>query len=231
MRLEESKERKLPVIDSIVGSVDKPVIHIVHILDGSGSMEGYRGRSKFQSAKEGMLEEINMLKKDDKVDYLYSVIEFDEPTRIREVCSRQNVKDIVFDKLPFFNPDGCTALYDAVGKTLNTLLVETKKEKVLIKIFTDGGENASRKYDSQSIKKLIESCKKIGYVITFIGTEQDVLKIQKNINIDASNTLSHDNTAVGMRAAYQTVNSATMAYSKCVVEGVDSNVGFFFNKK
>ena len=228
MRLETNKERNIPVVDSTAtGTFVKPTIHIVHILDGSGSMGGYSGSSKFNSAKEGMLEEINMLKKDDKVNYLYSVVEFDEPSRIKEVCSRQNVKDIDFNKLPFFLPDGCTALYDAIGRTLNTLLVETKGEKVLVKIFTDGGENASRKYNSSSTKELIESCKKLGYVITFIGTQQDVLKIQRNINIDASNTLSHDNTARGMKAAYQTVNSATLAYSKSVLDGVDSNVGFF----
>lgn len=227
MRVETNKERIIPVVNSTSGISDKPTIHIVHILDGSGSMAGYRGSSKFESAREGMLEEINMLKKDDKVNYLYSIIEFDEPSRIIEVCSRKRISEIEFSKLPFFLPDGCTALYDAIGKTLNTLLVETKDEKVLVKIFTDGGENASQRFNSSSTKELIESCKKLGYVITFIGTEQDVLKIQRNIHIDASNTLSHDNTAKGMRAAYQTVNSATMAYSKCVVDGVDTNTGFF----
>ena len=88
MRLETNKERIIPVVDSTAtGSFVKPTIHIVHILDGSGSIAGYRGSSKFESAREGMLEEINMLKKDDKVNYLYSIIEFDEPSRIIEVCN------------------------------------------------------------------------------------------------------------------------------------------------
>lgn len=229
MRLETNKEKLIPVVNSTTGIIDKPTIHIVHILDGSGSMSSYMGKSKFDSARDGMLEEINMLKKDKTVNYLYSIIEFDDTTRIKEICYKEKIENIEFSKLPWFTPSGCTALYDAVGFTLSKIKSDSTNKKVLVKIFTDGGENASEKHSSKSVRELIEYCKNMGYVITFIGTGSDVRRIQDNLKIDSSNTLTHDNTSRGVKSAFQTINAATINYSKCVVDGVDSTIGFFDN--
>lgn len=234
MRVDENLKRKvmfvgMPTEVLIEKPVEKPAIHIVHILDGSGSMGGFRD-SKFNSAITGMKEEVELLKNDVEVNYIYSITEFDYSYHIVKICDKVNINNVNIDKLNFFNPSGQTALYDAVGITLTDLLNNTKNEKVIVKIFTDGGENGSTKFRSNAVSILVDLCNKRGFVITFIGTHSDVDIIQRDLHISKSNTLSHDNTTKGMTAAYQTVNSATMNYSKSVLRGNATTDGFFNNE-
>ena len=53
-----------------------PTIHIVDILDASGSMAGYLGNSKYDNSKEGILNSIQDLKKVKDIKYTYSLVEF-----------------------------------------------------------------------------------------------------------------------------------------------------------
>ena len=227
MRVDLGKEREVPVFNT-EKTIGIPTIHIVHILDGSGSMKG----GKFKSAKEGMLEEINMLKKEKDINYLLTIVEFDSHDRILTLCYRVNVESVVFENIDFFEPYGNTALNDAVYITLDELLKNNKSnEKTLVKIFTDGAENASKRYNYTHVQTIVSKAKEEGFVITFIGTKYDTELVQKRYKIDASNTLSHDNTSRGMKEAYSIVNTATMMYSKSVVLGNDSNTGFFNNNQ
>ena len=227
MREQIKNERVIPNFS--VGGTEKPTIHIVHILDGSGSMGGYKGVTKFQSAKEGMTEEVNILSKDNEINYLYTIVEFDESTRIKTICNKIPIKGIKINSLRFFEPDSTTALYDAIGFTLNNLITNTNNEKVLVKIFTDGGENASKTFTKDSVRNLIQECEQKGFVITFVGTDRDVVIVQNNLNIKASNTLGYDGTAQGLKMSYRASNEATVMYSKSVAAGTDSIEGFFSN--
>jgi uncharacterized protein YegL len=216
-----NKENKKIIVDTAGQS--KAIIHIVHILDGSGSMRG----GKFEAAVEGMKEEIAALKLNKEVEYLYTIVEFDYRNNIQTICNRVNINDLNIDYLTFFPPTGCTALYDAIGQTLTNILDCRFNEKVLVKIFTDGGENDSVRFSSIKVASLIKTCEELGYVITFVGTKDDTDLIVRNIKINVTNTLNHDNTTRGVKAAYTTSNAATIMYSKSVVAGTDSNIGFF----
>ena len=84
---------------------------------------------------------------------------------------------------------GCTALLDAVGKTIHKManiqkhLPEKKRaEKVIFVIITDGMENASREYGYKEVKAMIEKEKETyGWEFLFLGA-----------NIDAANPLGED---------------------------------------
>lgn len=233
MRLEITTPRIVPVSNmGTTSSIEKPTIHIVHILDGSGSMGpmDMRGPSKFDSAKAGMFEEITLLKADSEVNYLYSIIEFSDADTIVKVCDTTPIKDIDFSKLPFFSPRSQTALYDAVSQTLRQLLFEYKPDvKVLVKIFTDGGENGSVRFGKGATQTCISKAKNRGFVITFVGTNQDVEIMQKQFSLDKNDTLGYDGSSEGLKQAYNVSNIATMAYSKSVVRGEETR-GFFNNK-
>ncbi|MEG2017508.1 MAG: hypothetical protein RR128_03490 [Clostridium sp.] len=61
---------------------------------------------------------------------------------------------------------GCTALLDAIGKTLNKIISvqkhtceEERAAKVIFVIITDGMENASKEYSYSKVKTLIETQK------------------------------------------------------------------------
>lgn len=186
----------------------KIVIHNVHILDASGSMHG----AKLQNAVQGINEEIRELQKDNTVIYTQTLVDFSGSGDIRTTVYKTPIANCQ----PYScESRGMTALNQAVGETLERLRKDTPpEEKVLVKIFTDGGENASKgQYAfSKDLAEYIKECESKGFTITFVGTTFDVNTVVRTLNIHASNTLSHDNTSRGVAGAFAATGSATMAY-------------------
>lgn len=203
---------------------EKPIIHNVHIVDISGSMAG----GKLRSAVQGVNEEVEELKKDTTVNYTHSLVEFSGPNHIKTVCWKTPIGDV---GLYATRDIDSTALNQATGQTLEKLVSEMKSdEKVLVKIFTDGGENSSQgKWKlSSDLKEFIKQCQdKYGFTITFIGTTNDVQQVIQNLSIDISNTLTHDNTAHGVYMASMARGIATKAYASKVLKKEDVKKGFY----
>ena len=64
-----------------------------------------------------------------------------------------------------YQPDCCTALYDAMGKSLSALRKKVAADdKVLVTVVTDGCENASSEYSGKAIKVLVDELKQRGWV-------------------------------------------------------------------
>jgi hypothetical protein len=201
----------------------KSLIHNVHILDASGSMEG----PKYNNAVVGIKMELEELKKNKNADFTQTLIEF---------CGYGNSEHFFMtpmEKVGSWKPrgaDGGTPLYITVGTVLTRLRSQVKSgEKVLVKIFTDGGDTEWGRggWDIKSVKKLIDSLESEGFTIAFVGTDGDVANIVKNMGVKSSNTLSHDNSAAGVKKAFDITRSATMMYSKSVVDGLDVKENFY----
>ena len=117
---------------------------IVFILDRSGSMAGleadtiggFNGLIQKQKSEDGEAI-ISTVLFDDKSEVLYDRVPLDRIPVMTE-------KD--------YYVRGCTALLDAIGKTINSLDKKVKDNKVLFVITTDGLENASREYNKDKIK-------------------------------------------------------------------------------
>lgn len=205
-------------IQEEVGKI--PTIHNVHILDASGSMEG----SKYNVSKEGILKEIEELKKDTSVNWTYSLVEFVE--------SRKVVTHQMLGKFPngvSFNGahGGDTPLYFTVFDTITKLLQSVKStDKVLIKVYTDGGNNTKHEYTSKCAE-LVKKVNSENFTVTFVATPEDLERIMRDINVDKSNTLGITNDKVGFEKAFTVSLSATRSYSKSVLEGEDVSVGFY----
>jgi uncharacterized protein YegL len=202
---------------------EKPIIHNIHIVDVSGSMRGPRLRGAVQ----GVNQEIDELKKDDSVEYTHSLVEFSGASYIKTIAWKIPIADV-----PIYSSidRDSTALNDAIGQTLERLVKEMKgDEKILVKIFTDGGENASvGKYRlSSDLREFIKSCEAKGFTITFIGTASDVQHVIQNLSIDASNTFMHDNTERGIYLASSARGASTLEYSKKVLRKEDVSKGFY----
>ena len=83
-----------------------------------------------------------------------------------------------------YNPDDCTPLFDAMGRSLNELKNHVSDEDVvLVTIITDGYENASREYSGHDIKNLVAELKARGWVFAYIGTNQDVDAVADDMGI------------------------------------------------
>ncbi|MCA9381734.1 hypothetical protein KC678_05690, partial [Candidatus Dojkabacteria bacterium] len=103
----------------------KPTIHIVHILDRSGSMNG----PKLVNANNGINAEIVELQKDTNVEYLFSLVHFGSD--IQTIYWQRPIQEVGFVNII---SSGTTALYQAIGETLEKF---PQTHPVLVKIFTD----------------------------------------------------------------------------------------------
>lgn len=207
-------------VKAVVGKRKRPIIHVVDVLDSSGSMYG----AKIAAAITGINMGIRGLKEDKSpVDHIYTMCDFSD--------------DVIFRylKLPIqavgeFKGEtrGSTALFDAIGKTIEVLKPELHLgDKVLVNIYTDGQENSSRHYNASAIATLIDALSAQGWTFTFIGTAPDVAHAQSILKVKASNTLVHDNTAESLRSAFVTNTSARSSYSAKVSAGEDVSEGFY----
>lgn len=143
--------------------------------------------------------------------------------------------DMIYDKTPIdeaqeltwdkYSPCCMTPLFDAIGNTVKRMETYTKSiaefvdTAVLVTIITDGYENASREWNASGIKKLIEACKREGWMFSFIGAGEEVLKTAEHIAI--TNTMLWKQTSEGTKDVFDNENKArdrffdSMAMSCC----------------
>ena len=149
---------------------------LVYILDMSGSMS-----DKVQETIGGYNQMIKDNKQLDDEAYVTTIF-FDN--RYITFQDRKPIKeaDLITDE---YKPTGMTALFDAVGRTINAIQAE-KEDKVLVTIITDGLENASKEWNGKMVKNLIKKKRKENWVITFLGTNIDVDTMADTLGVDMS---------------------------------------------
>lgn len=175
---------------------------VVFILDRSGSMGGSEADTigGFNS----------YLKKNRKKDYLVTTILFDD--RYEKLYEQEPISEVEdLDEDTYF-VRGCTALLDAVGKTIK--LMERKAEgKVLFVITTDGYENASEKYTKEQVKEMITGHKEWEFM--YIGADVDSYSEASAIGISADHTANYKKSKKGINMLYDAVG---VACSCCLEE-------------
>ncbi len=130
--------------------------------------------------------------------------------------------DMIYDKTPIdeaqeltwdkYSPCCMTPLFDAIGNTVKRMetytqsIAEFVDTAVLVTIITDGYENASREWDASGVKKLIEACKREGWMFSFIGAGEEVLKTAEHIAI--TNTMLWKQTSEGTKDIFDNENKA-----------------------
>ena len=131
-------------------------------------------------------------------------------------------------------PDCCTALYDAMGLLLSALQKKVSKEdKVLVTIVTDGYENASREYSSQTIKSLVNELKGKGWVFAYIGANQDAITVAQTMSI--TNALDFEATHEGtISMTEHNIRSRRALYARMAkpdFNADEANFNFFNEEK
>ena len=207
-------------------SSKKPTIIIIDVLDRSGSMGSLASsNSKITNAVRGINSGIEKLKEDESilgVEYKHVFIYFDTEICVSNLESIKNVGYLSVDGR------GGTALNDAIMSAISMAMKHKKDEdKVLINIYTDGGENASKEFTYADVKKEISLVEKLGVTVTFIGTKYDTNYAIKNYGLHDSNTAVYDGTAKGLESMMQLTNSARAEYSTKVLNNEDVSRGFY----
>lgn len=98
-----------------------------------------------------------------------------------------------------YRPAGNTALYDAIGMTIlhlqKTIGAEVNRDEasVVIVVFTDGYENASRKFTHSRVSSLIRELELSDrWTFSYIGATLDAVDIAVSLNIRVSNAAHYE---------------------------------------
>ena len=188
-----------------------PIYNLV-ILDKSGSMEAIR-----TEAINGYNETLGSIKSTqlkfiDTQEHFVSLAAFCN-CGIDMIYDMTPIKDAEKLTREKYDPCCCTPLFDAIGKTVKELkrkTAEIEGAAFLVTIVSDGYENASKEWDSKSVAKLIDSCKEEGWMFSFIGAGEDVVKVASKISI--TNTMVWENTSEGTEVMFSTENQARMRF-------------------
>src|SRR5690554_6314765 len=162
----------------------KKLIELIFILDRSGSMSG------LESDTIGGFNEMILKQKSLDGRVLVTTVLFDNQYEV--IHDSVNLNDIKPLTTNDYFVRGTTALLDALGKTLtNTtnkhLKLEAKDwpDEVMFIITTDGMENASREFNYEKVKKLIEDKKtNNNWQFIFLGANIDAAKEASKFGID-----------------------------------------------
>lgn len=111
---------------------------------------------------------------------------------------------------------GCTALLDAVGKTILDVGYRLSKTneadrpgKVIYVITTDGFENASREFTYKKVKELIKhQQEKYNWEFIFLGANIDAEKEADSLGINIENAYSFEASEEGVESMYKMVSEA-----------------------
>ena len=169
------------------------------ILDRSGSMSGsetdtINGFNAFiekQAVKNHNIR-VTTIFFDDKYQVLYS---------------RKPISEVKALTEKEYYVRGCTALLDSIGKTVNSYKNEVGSAMCIIT--SDGYENASREYDRDQIRNIIENC---GWEFVFIGADIDSYTEASRIGIRKSRVANYNKTAKGHDDMYEACNLITDRY-------------------
>lgn len=184
------------------------ITELVFILDRSVSMTGLES-----DTVGGFNSMIEKQKKQDGGCYVSTVL-FDSESEV--LHDRVKLYDVPKMTENDYTVGGCTALIDAIGGAIHHIgnihkyaRPEDVPEHTMFVITTDGQENASHKYTSEQVKKMIEfRRKKCGWEFLFIGANIDAVKTAARYGIDKERAVNYNADSEGTHILYETVAKA-----------------------
>ena len=129
------------------------------------------------------------------------------------------LSDVNAAAIRVFGPRGSTALYDAVGRTINNALNSHVKKgtRTMLVIITDGYENASREFNYSKIQDLIKAAQDTHkWEVIFLGANMDAKETAYGLGIKRSKAATFAATGAGAVAATATLNAMTTGYRSAV---------------
>lgn len=172
---------------------------VVFLLDRSGSMGGIEkdtigGYNSYIDSQRGKNVKVTTVLFDDKYEVLHNRVDVDN---IKKLTNKE------------YYVRGCTALLDAIGKTIREI-EDKNPNKVIFIITTDGYENASTKYNKSQIKELISVHK--DWKFMYIGADIDSYSEGRSLGIKDEFIANYKKTDRGISKLYNALTTASKLF-------------------
>ena len=193
----------------------KNLTELVFILDRSGSMSG------LESDTIGGFNAMIAKQKRKEGEALVSTVLFDNDSVV--IHDRVPIREVQPMTEREYFTRGCTALLDAVGGAIHHIgnvhkyaRKEDVPEKTMFIITTDGYENASKHYDYEKVRKMIERQKeKYGWEFLFLGANIDAAAEAKRFGISADRAVNYKCDEEGTALNYEVISEAVCSVRAC----------------
>lgn len=200
------------MVKGIIANKEK-INYIAFILDKSGSMKSIQS-----SIMKAFNKNIDTLKAETEgMTTKVCIVVFSTHGKQKEILWLRDIDDVEYLTSYNYNPSGMTAMYDAVGYTLDKLSEDTKNVNgdisYLVTIISDGYENDSKNYRAIDISKMIQERENDGrWTITYIGANQDLSQVSENTGIDRNQTMAFNSTNRGVHLMSEAYSIGTKKY-------------------
>ena len=184
------------------------ITELVFILDRSGSMSG------LEADTVGGFNSLIEKQRRQEGECFVSVVLFDNVSQV--LYDRVKLADVRKMTQDDYSVRGCTALIDAIGGAIHHIgnihkyaRPDDVPEHTMFVITTDGMENASRRYSSDQVKKMVERQKnKYGWEFLFIGANIDAVETASRFGIAEDRAVNYHADKKGTRVVYECVGKA-----------------------
>lgn len=211
------------VVTEVFDDEKKP-LRVYVLIDNSSSMAPHRERT--MSSVNEYLDTVRQTAKKDGIEASVSISFFSNVDAWNgSATSKRNNAKLTFPRvmapieritpltLAEVNPYGNTPLYDAVGQIIKTNMMahKGKDENLALVIITDGEENSSQEYSSATVKSLIKECEASGWMVMYLGANQDAWAVGASMGMSQAHTASYN--MADMQSAFISAGAATMRYA------------------
>ena len=192
----------------------KNLTELVFILDRSGSMAG------LESDTIGGYNSFLEKQKEEDGSCLVSTVLFNQHSKV--IHDRVDLVKIEKMERKDYLASGTTALIDAMGDAIHHIKNVHKyirKEDVpantIFIIITDGLENASHKYSSDDVKKMVEQQKEKGWEFLFLGANIDAVETARTYGIAEDRTSDYLCDEVGIEKNFDALSKSVKSFRAC----------------
>ncbi len=191
--------------------MNENLTELVFILDRSGSMSGLE-----EDTIGGFNSFIEKQKKE-KGECLVSTVLFNQRSKV--IHDRVSLDTIAKMTKEDYFASGTTALIDALGDAISHIKTvhkyireEDVPSKTAFVIITDGLENASKRYSSDDVKKMVKTQKEKGWDFLFLAANIDAVQTAKTYGIEEEFSVDYRNDEKGVAKNFETLSKAMSGY-------------------
>jgi len=187
-------------------------VHVLFVIDSSGSMG-----PKASDVRGGFNTYVSTLREDIQSAYRLTAVTFD--TQVKTLFTDMPLAEVPQLDSSNYRPGGNTALYDALGVSLDELTSAIRREdhpygidRALVIVMTDGQENSSRRFTKQQVSDGIKGREAAGnWTFVYLGADQDAWAASEGLGFARGNVQAY--SADATPAMFRRLSRSTMRFS------------------